>query len=117
MSSRKSRRRLHVHDVSDGVYLTPSKQTTTATLRAVRHPRPEARRPRRSWGEEPRPTASGSLPQAWEKRQMEWDSPWGRGFPGWHIECRPWHRNTGDYFDIHRGGEDHITVHHPNEIS
>ncbi len=53
-----------------------------------------------------------------EKRQMEWDSPWGRGFPGWHIECSAMaHKYLGEYFDIHCGGEDHITVHHTNEIS
>lgn len=53
-----------------------------------------------------------------EKRQMEWDSPWGRGFPGWHIECSAMaHRYLGALFDIHCGGEDHITVHHTNEIS
>jgi len=53
-----------------------------------------------------------------EMRQMEWDSPWGRGFPGWHIECSAMaHKYLGEYFDIHCGGEDHITVHHPNEIS
>jgi cysteinyl-tRNA synthetase len=49
---------------------------------------------------------------------MEWDSPWGRGFPGWHIECSAMaHKYLGEYFDIHCGGEDHITVHHSNEIS
>ena len=53
-----------------------------------------------------------------DQRQMEWDSPWGRGFPGWHIECSAMaHKYLGEYFDIHCGGEDHITVHHPNEIS
>lgn len=53
-----------------------------------------------------------------EKRQMEWNSPWGRGFPGWHIECSAMaHRHLGEYFDIHCGGEDHIAVHHTNEIS
>ena len=53
-----------------------------------------------------------------DHRQMEWDSPWGRGFPGWHIECSAMaHLYLGEYFDIHCGGEDHITVHHPNEIS
>jgi cysteinyl-tRNA synthetase len=53
-----------------------------------------------------------------DHRQMEWDSPWGRGFPGWHIECSAMaHKYLGEYFDIHCGGEDHITVHHPNEIS
>jgi len=57
-------------------------------------------------------TASG------EKRQMEWDSPWGRGYPGWHIECSAMaQKYLGDYFDIHCGGEDHIPVHHTNEIA
>lgn len=51
-------------------------------------------------------------------RQMEWDSPWGRGFPGWHIECSAMAQGyLGDYFDIHCGGEDHIPVHHTNEIA
>jgi cysteinyl-tRNA synthetase len=53
-----------------------------------------------------------------EKRQMEWDSPWGRGFPGWHIECSAMaQKYLGDFFDIHCGGEDHIAVHHTNEIA
>jgi cysteinyl-tRNA synthetase len=53
-----------------------------------------------------------------EQRQMEWDSPWGRGFPGWHIECSAMaQKYLGDFFDIHSGGEDHLTVHHVNEIS
>ncbi|WP_028535017.1 cysteine--tRNA ligase [Paludibacterium yongneupense] len=52
------------------------------------------------------------------RRQMEWDSPWGRGFPGWHIECSAMARRyLGDDFDIHCGGEDHIPVHHSNEIA
>jgi cysteinyl-tRNA synthetase len=52
------------------------------------------------------------------KRQMEWDSPWGRGYPGWHIECSAMSaRYLGEYFDIHCGGEDHIPVHHTNEIA
>ncbi|MGH7454191.1 MAG: cysteine--tRNA ligase, partial [bacterium] len=53
-----------------------------------------------------------------EKRQMEWDSPWGKGFPGWHIECSAMSaKYLGHFFDIHCGGEDHIMVHHPNEIA
>ncbi|MFM0276956.1 cysteine--tRNA ligase [Paraburkholderia sediminicola] len=52
------------------------------------------------------------------KRQMEWDSPWGRGFPGWHIECSAMSaKYLGSWFDIHCGGEDHIAVHHSNEIA
>jgi len=52
------------------------------------------------------------------KRQMEWDSPWGMGFPGWHIECSAMSvKYLGPFFDIHCGGEDHISVHHSNEIA
>lgn len=51
-------------------------------------------------------------------RWQEWDSPWGRGFPGWHIECSTMSmEELGDTLDIHVGGEDHVTVHHPNEIA
>ena len=53
-----------------------------------------------------------------QKRQMEWDSPWGMGFPGWHIECSAMSaKYLGTFFDIHCGGEDHISVHHTNEIA
>jgi cysteinyl-tRNA synthetase len=47
--------------------------------------------------------------------QMHWDSPWGDGFPGWHIECSAMSmKYLGESFDIHTGGIDHIPVHHPN---
>jgi len=53
-----------------------------------------------------------------EKRQMEWESPWGVGFPGWHVECTAMStKYLGETFDIHTGGEDHIAVHHTNEIA
>jgi len=53
-----------------------------------------------------------------QQRQMEWDSPWGMGFPGWHIECSAMStKYLGRFFDIHCGGEDHIPVHHTNEIA
>jgi cysteinyl-tRNA synthetase len=52
------------------------------------------------------------------KRQMEWDSPWGVGFPGWHIECSAMSMQfLGDQLDIHCGGIDHIDIHHTNEIA
>ena len=52
------------------------------------------------------------------KRQMEWDSPWGVGFPGWHLECSAMSMKfLGDQLDIHCGGTDHINVHHTNEIA
>jgi len=52
------------------------------------------------------------------KRQQEWDSPWGIGFPGWHIECSAMSmKYLGEHFDIHTGGIDHIPIHHTNEIA
>lgn len=52
------------------------------------------------------------------RRQMEWQSPWGVGFPGWHIECSAMStKYLGDQFDIHVGGEDLRSTHHPNEIA
>ena len=49
---------------------------------------------------------------------MQWPSPWGMGYPGWHIECSAMSRKfLGDTFDIHTGGVDHIPVHHENEIA
>jgi len=52
------------------------------------------------------------------KRQMEWDSPWGLGFPGWHLECSAMSMKfLVDQLDIHCGGTDHIDVHHTNEIA
>jgi len=52
------------------------------------------------------------------KRQMEWESPWGKGFPGWHIECSAMSmKYLGKSFDIHTGGEDNIFPHHESEIA
>ncbi len=52
-----------------------------------------------------------------QKRQQEWNSPWGIGFPGWHIECSAMSsKYLGKQFDIHTGGIDHIPIHHTNEI-
>ena len=55
---------------------------------------------------------------AGETRQMEWDSPWGKGAPGWHLECSVMgEKLLGFPFDIHTGGIDHREIHHPNEIA
>ncbi len=49
---------------------------------------------------------------------MQWESPWGRGFPGWHVECSAMSmKYLGEHFDIHCGGKEHIPVHHTNEIA
>lgn len=53
-----------------------------------------------------------------KQRQMEWDSPWGKGCPGWHIECSVMSiKYLGEQFDIHTGGVDHAPIHHTNEIA
>jgi cysteinyl-tRNA synthetase len=52
------------------------------------------------------------------KRDMEWDSPWGKGFPGWHLECSALIlKFLGETIDIHAGGIDHLPIHHTNEIA
>ena len=52
------------------------------------------------------------------QRDMEWDSPWGKGFPGWHSECSAMSmKYLGETLDIHAGGIDHVPVHHTNEIA
>lgn len=58
----------------------------------------------------------------WKKAEpnhiMKWESPWGLGYPGWHIECTAMsHKYLGVPFDIHTGGVDHIPIHHENEIA
>jgi cysteinyl-tRNA synthetase len=61
------------------------------------------------------PAAAGHLAQ---KREMQWDSPWGTGFPGWHLECSAMSmKYLGETIDIHCGGIDHIQIHHTNEIA
>ena len=53
-----------------------------------------------------------------ENQALVWDSPWGRGYPGWHIECSAMSmKYLGEQFDIHSGGIDHIRIHHTNEIA
>lgn len=67
---------------------------------------------------DPRDFALWKFSPEGEQRQMEWDSPWGKGFPGWHIECSAMStKYLGEQFDVHVGGEDHKSTHHPNEIA
>jgi len=66
----------------------------------------------------PRDFALWKFSPAGQKRQMEWESPWGTGFPGWHIECSAMSmKYLGEQFDVHIGGEDLRSTHHPNEIA
>ena len=104
---------------SDGVYFDTSKQEDYGFLARLDVKGLEAGK-RVELGEKRHPTdfALWKFSPPGEQRQMEWDSPWGKGFPGWHIECSAMaQKYLGDYFDIHCGGEDHIPVHHTNEIA
>ena len=104
---------------SDGVYFDTSRQPDYGYLARLDRAGLEAGK-RVELGEKRSPTdfALWKFSAPGEQRQMEWASPWGTGFPGWHIECSAMaQKYLGDYFDIHCGGEDHIPVHHTNEIA
>jgi cysteinyl-tRNA synthetase len=104
---------------SDGIYFDTSKMSDYGHLARLDIEGLQAGT-RIDMGEKRNPTdfALWKFSPPDQKRQMEWDSPWGKGFPGWHIECSAMSaRYLGPFFDIHCGGEDHISVHHTNEIA
>jgi cysteinyl-tRNA synthetase len=109
----------YTYRTADGVYFDTSRQADYGYLARLDREGLEAGK-RVDIGDKRNATdfALWKLSTADSARQMEWDSPWGRGFPGWHIECSAMAQQyLGDYFDIHCGGEDHIPVHHTNEIA
>ena len=109
----------YTYQTADGVYFDTSRQADYGYLARLDKAGLEAGQ-RVALGDKRNPTdfALWKLSPPGSARQMEWDSPWGRGFPGWHIECSAMaQKYLGDYFDIHCGGEDHIPVHHTNEIA
>lgn len=66
----------------------------------------------------PRDFALWRRSETGSKRLMQWDSPWGLGVPGWHLECSVMSiKYLGEHFDIHTGGVDHVPIHHTNEIA
>ena len=109
----------YAYRTADGVYFDTSKQADYGFLARLDRKGLESGI-RVEIGDKKTPTdfALWKFSPPGSQRQMEWDSPWGRGFPGWHIECSAMaQKYLGDYFDIHCGGEDHIPVHHTNEIA
>ena len=109
----------YTYRTSDGIYFDTTRQPDYGYLARLDKAGLDAGR-RVEIGEKKSPTdfALWKFSPPGEKRQMEWPSPWGVGFPGWHIECSAMaQKYLGDYFDIHCGGEDHIPVHHTNEIA
>jgi cysteinyl-tRNA synthetase len=104
----------------DGLYFDTSKDPHYGELArlAVAEQETQERIEHASEKRHPSDFALWKLSPPGESRQMEWDSPWGRGFPGWHIECSAMSvKHLGSRFDIHTGGVDHIPVHHTNEIA
>lgn len=108
----------HCYRLADGLYFDTS---TVPDYGALAGASDDAAKPRIdavSGKRHPQDFAIWRTTPAGETRQMEWDSPWGRGAPGWHLECSVMSRKyLGDQFDIHTGGIDHREIHHPNEIA
>ena len=111
------------YKIDDGIYfdtVTYEKQTgekygELSTLDQIKEgARVEPNREKKN----PRDFALWKFSPKEAKRQMEWKSPWGTGFPGWHLECSAMSmKYLGEQFDIHAGGEDLRSTHHPNEIA
>ena len=107
------------YNTSDGIYFDSSKFKSYGKLAKLNIVNLKAGK-RISLGEKKNKTdfALWKFSANESKRQQEWNSPWGIGFPGWHIECSAMSmKYLGEHFDIHTGGEDHIPIHHTNEIA
>ena len=122
----------YTYRISDGIYFDTSKFPEYGKLSNLDEIKegarvevnPEKKNPRDfalwkfSPDSEKRPASAEGFGEARQRRQMEWKSPWGTGFPGWHIECSAMAiRYLGETFDIHVGGIDLKSTHHPNEIA
>ena len=107
------------YKILDGIYFDTSKLKTYGRLWPKKMEiKPGARIEMVQGKKNPTDFALWKFSPPGVKRQMEWDSPWGRGFPGWHTECVVMSiKNLGIPFDIHCGGVDHILIHHTNEIA
>jgi cysteinyl-tRNA synthetase len=108
----------YTYEISDGLYFDVSRfpdygRLTGQSLDEMRAGARVAVNP-----EKQHPADFALWRKATPEHIMQWDSPWGRGFPGWHIECSAMSmKYLGQTLDIHTGGEDHIATHHPNEIA
>jgi len=106
------------YKISDGIYFDTAKFPKYGELSSLDQIKEGARVEKNDEKRNPRDFALWKFSPKDEKRQMEWKSPWGVGFPGWHIECSAMSmKYLGESFDIHTGGVDHKEIHHPNEIA
>ncbi|MDD5342193.1 MAG: cysteine--tRNA ligase [Patescibacteria group bacterium] len=109
-----------IYKTSDGVYFDTSKYPDYGKMARLdlKGLKEGARVAKNSEKRNPTDFALWKFSPKDKKRQMEWPSPWGKGFPGWHIECSAMSmKYLGDTLDLHAGGIDHIPVHHTNEIA
>ena len=110
----------YTYVIDDGVYFDTSKFKDYGKLAHldISHLQAGARVALNPQKKNPTDFALWKFTPAGQKRDMEWDSPWGKGFPGWHIECSAMSmKYLGDTLDIHTGGIDHLPVHHVNEVA
>jgi cysteinyl-tRNA synthetase len=108
----------HCYQLDSGLYFDTSTVPDYGRLARSRDDVGESRIDPVAGKRHPQDFAIWRRSQPGENRQMEWDSPWGRGAPGWHLECSVMSKQyLGDQFDIHTGGIDHREIHHPNEIA
>jgi cysteinyl-tRNA synthetase len=109
----------YTYTTSDGVCFDTSKLENYGRLSGQKSDEKKAGA-RVHMGEKKHPTdfALWKFSDEDSRRDMEWDAPWGKGFPGWHIECSAMSLKYLDVpFDIHTGGVDHVAVHHENELA
>lgn len=110
----------YTYTISDGVYYDTSKFPRYSDLARldIDEQQAGARVAYNTEKRNPTDFALWKFSPSDHKRDMEWDSPWGKGFPGWHIECSAMSmKYLGETLDIHAGGIDHLPVHHTNEIA
>jgi len=111
------------YKIKDGIYFDTKKYESQTgrkygELSTLDKIKPGARVKENPDKKDPRDFALWKFSDKPGERQMEWESPWGLGFPGWHIECSAMSmKYLGDSFDVHLGGEDLRSTHHPNEIA
>ena len=103
----------YTYKISDGLYFDTEKMPNYGALGGVAHTHDHSRIAEQSEKKNPRDFA------LWKSDDSKgWQSPWGQGFPGWHIECSGMSmKYLGDQFDIHTGGHDLMSIHHNNEIA
>jgi len=106
------------YEITDGIYYDISKFPTYGKLSGQTLDEKEAGARVEENSEKHHPADFALWKKADKNHIMQWESPWGMGFPGWHIECSAMSRKyLGEVFDIHSGGIDAVPVHHENEIA